>query len=388
MRKKTIFSLLAVGLVAFGAYSYFNHSNQQETTYLTENVRRGEIKKSVITAGTVRAYNRVEVGAQASGKIEKIHVVLGQHIKQGDLIAEIDSKNQVNALNSAQAELKAYQAQLNAKQVAYNVAKSAYDRLAKLYASKSTSLDELNAAKNNLSAAKAAISEVEAAIQRAEIQVDTAKTNLQYTQILSPLDGTVLSIPVSEGQTVNANQTTPTIVQVADLSKMLIKPEISEGDITKVKAGMAVEFTTLSEPDKVYHSTIHSVDPAITTLTDNEYKESVSDTSAVYYYANVLIDNPDNQLRIGMTTQNTIIIADAQNTLLVPTITLHKDGKETFVNILKDNDKVEKRTVVTGLSDDMNTQILNGLEEGEKVISSQVTSDEKVGNNFRGPRIL
>ncbi|URL02910.1 efflux RND transporter periplasmic adaptor subunit [Avibacterium sp. 20-126] len=388
MRKKTIFSLLAIGLVVFGVYSYFTHSNQQETTYLTEQVHRGEIKKSVITAGTVRAYNRVEVGAQASGKIEKIHVVLGQHIKQGDLIAEIDSKNQVNALNSAQAELKAYQAQLNAKQVAYNVAKSAYDRLAKLYASKSTSLDELNAAKNNLSATKAAISEVEASIQRAEIQVDTAKTNLAYTKILSPLDGTVISIPVSEGQTVNANQTTPTIVQVADLTKILIKPEISEGDITKVKAGMKVEFTTLSDPDKVYQSTIHSVDPAITTLTDNEYKESASDTSAVYYYANVLVDNPDNQLRIGMTTQNTIIIADEQNTLLIPTITLHKEGKETFVNLLIDNNKVEKRKVVTGLSDDMNTQILSGLSEGEKVISSQVTRDEKVGNSFRGPRIL
>lgn len=328
------------------------------------------------------------MGAQASGKIEKIHVVLGQKIKQGDLIAEIDSKNQVNTLNSAQAELKSYQAQLEAKQVAYNVAKSSYDRLSKLYANKSTSLDELNAAKNNLSAAKAAISEIEAYIQRAKIQVDTAKTNLEYTKILSPLDGTVISIPVSEGQTVNANQTTPTIVQVADLTKILIKPEISEGDITKVKAGMKVEFTTLSDPDKVYHSTIYSVDPAITTLTDNEYSESVSDTSAVYYYANVLVDNPDNHLRIGMTTQNTIIIADEENTLLVPTITLHKEGKETFVNLLTENNKVEKRAVVTGLNDEMNTQILSGLNEGEKVISSQVSSDEKVGNNFRGPRIL
>lgn len=387
MNKKIVFILLFIGLCMLGGYS-IKLFNQDEITYLTEEVKRGDIKKSVITTGTVRAYHRVEIGAQASGKIEKIHVVLGQNIKQGDLIAEIDSKTQYNALHSAQAELKAYQAQLNAREVAYNVAKSSYDRLSKLYTNKSTSLDELNTAKNNLAAAKAAISEAEAAIQRAEIQVNTAKTNLEYTKILSPLDGTVISIPVSEGQTVNANQTTPTIVQVADLTKILIKPEISEGDITKVKPGMKVEFTTLSNPNKVYQSTIDSVDPAITTLTDNEYKESSADTSAVYYYANVIVENPDNQLRIGMTTQNTILIAEEKDTLLVPTMTLHKQGNSTFVNILKGDNQVEKRDVVIGLNDEINTQILSGVKEGEKVISSQVSRSEKVGNNFRGPRIL
>ncbi|PJG84064.1 efflux RND transporter periplasmic adaptor subunit [Caviibacterium pharyngocola] len=388
MTKKSLFVLALAAVIGFGAYYYLASSNNTKITYLTETVKRGDLQKSVITGGTVRAYNRVEVGAQASGKIEKIYVTLGQEIKQGDLIAEIDSKTQVNNLNIAQAELLSYQAQLKAKKVAYEVAKSAYSRMSALYNKKSASLDDLNNAKDNFASAEAAIEEIEASIKKAEIEVDSAKTNLEYTKIHSPLDGTVISIPVSEGQTVNANQTTPTIVQVADLNKILIKPEISEGDVTKVKAGMPVTFTTLSDPDTVYKSTISSVDPAMSTLTDNEYSESVSDTNAVYYYANVVVDNKENKLRIGMSVQNTIIIADVKDTLLVPTMTLHKQNNKTFVNVLTAEDKAEQREVKIGLNDDVNTQILDGVQEGEKVISSQVADGEKVGNSARGPRMF
>lgn len=387
MKKKFFAVSLLAALIAGGVY-FFTGNDSEQITYLTESVTRGNLQKSVIASGSVRSFNRVEVGAQVSGKIEKIHVALGQEIKQGDLIAEIDSDTQVNNLNTAQAQLVSYQAQLKAKKVAYDVAQSAYQRISNLYAKKATTLDELNTAKNTLAVAEAAILETEASIKQAEINVNTAKTNLSYTRILSPIDGTVISIPVSVGQTVNANQTTPTIVQVADLKKMLIKPEISEGDITKVKQGMTVEFSTLAEPDIKYRATISSVDPATTTLTDNEYSESISDTSAVYYYANVIVDNNDNKLHIGMTTQNTIIIANAQDTLLVPTMTLQRQGDKTFVKVLTDKNQVEQREVTIGLNNDVYTQILSGLNEGEKVISSQLTSGEKVGTPARGPRIL
>ena len=150
---------------------------------------------------------------------------------------------------------------------------------------------------------------------------------------------------------------------------------------------MAVEFSTLADPDTVYRSTVASVDPAMTTLTDNEYAESVSDTSAIYYYANVIVDNQDNKLRIGMTIKNIITIADVENTLMIPTMTLQKQGNKTFVNLLNANNQVEQREVTIGLNDDVNTQITSGLQEGEKVISSQVASGEKVGT-VRGPRMF
>lgn len=386
MKKKILAVSVLTVLVVSGIY-FFKGNDANNVTYLTETVTRGNLQKSVIASGTVRSYNRVEVGAQVSGKIEKIHVALGQSVKEGDLIAEIDSQTQVNNLNTVQAKLASYQAQLKARKVAYEVAKSSYNRISNLYAKKSASLDDLNTAKNSFAEAEANIEETEALIKQSEIDVNTAKTNLGYTKIISPISGTIISIPVSEGQTVNANQTTPTIVQVADLTKMLIKPEISEGDVTKVKEGMQVKFTTLADPDTTYNATINSVDPAMTTLSDNEYAESVSDTNAIYFYANIVVDNTDNKLRIGMTTQNTITIADAKDTLLVPTMTLQKQNNKIFVNVLN-GDKVEQREVTVGLNDDVNTQVLSGLNEGEKVISSQVASGEKVGGSVRGPRIF
>ncbi|MDG6894224.1 efflux RND transporter periplasmic adaptor subunit [Volucribacter amazonae] len=388
MNKKRILTIIIVLVLLLLGYYFFYGKNNNQITYLTETVSRGDLQKTVIANGTVRSANRVEVGAQVSGQIKKIYVQLGQQVKQGDVIAEIDSTTQQNNLNTAQAELDSYTAQLKAKKIAYEVAKSAFDRTQTLYQRKSASLDDFNTAKNNLAAAEADIEDIQASIKKAEIEVNTAQTNLGYTTITSPINGTIISIPVSEGQTVNANQTTPTIVQVADLSKMLIKAEISEGDITKIKAGQEVSFTTLSDPDIHYHSTIHSVDPAMSTLTDDEYSESVSSTDAVYYYANILIDNSDNKLFIGMSTTNVITIADVQDVLLVPSLTLKKQGNKTFVEVLNANHQVEQREVTTGLSDEMNTEILSGLQAGEKVISSQVANGEQVGNTGRGPRLF
>lgn len=369
-----------------GGFYLFN-TNHNSITYLTETVKRGDLKKSVIATGTLTAYQRVEVGAQVSGKIEKIHVKLGQLIQQGDLIAEIDSQTQRNHLNTAQAKLTSYRSQLNAKTVAYDIAKSSYERSKKLYGQKAISLTELDDAKNTFAIAQAAIQEITATIKQAEIEVNTAKTNLGYTKILSPITGTVISIPVAEGQTVNANQTTPTIIQVADLSKMQIRPEISEGDITKVKVGMPIIFSTLSDPQKQYVTVINTIDPALTTLTDNEYSESITNTKAVYFYANALVDNPDNKLRIGMTAQTEILVNEVKNVLLIPTTTLKPEGNKVFVQLLKDN-QVEKREVIIGLNDELNTEILSGLHEGEKVISSQIDNTEKVNNTTRRPRIF
>lgn len=369
-----------------GGFYLFN-TNHNSITYLTETVKRGDLKKSVIATGTLTAYQRVEVGAQVSGKIEKIHVKLGQLIQQGELIAEIDSQTQRNHLNTAQAKLTSYRSQLNAKTVAYDIAKSSYERSKKLYGQKAISLTELDDAKNTFAIAQAAIQEITAAIKQAEIEVNTAKTNLSYTKILSPITGTVISIPVAEGQTVNANQTTPTIIQVADLSKMQIRPEISEGDITKVKVGMPIIFSTLSDPQKQYVTVINTIDPALTTLTDNEYSESITNTKAVYFYANALVDNPDNKLRIGMTAQTEILVTEVKNVLLIPTTTLKPEGNKVFVQLLKDN-QVEKREVIIGLNDELNTEILSGLHEGEKVISSQIDNTEKVNNTTRRPRIF
>ena len=392
--KKRFFILLGL-LVATGAvYYFFSSNNKQETTYLTESVTRGNVEKTVVASGSVESVNEVDVGAQASGKITKLYVKLGQEIKKGEMIADIDSTTQINTLNTKKAALVSYQAQLKAKKTAYDVALSSYNRLSKLYTQKATSLDSLNTAKSTLDNAKAEMEAIEANTKQAEIEVNTAETNVGYTKITAPMDGTVISVPVSEGQTVNANQTTPTIVTIADLSKMKIKPEISEGDITKVKAGQEVSFTILSDSQTVYHSVIDSVVPANTTTSDSSStsssisSSSSSTTSAIYYYANVLIDNPDRTLRIGMTTENNIKIANAKDVLLVSNMAIQKRDGKSFVNVLNDKNQSEPREVETGVQNDFQTEIKSGLNEGEKVIVSQVANGEKVGSMPRGPRMF
>ena len=391
--KKRFFILLGLLVAAGAAYYFFSSNNKQETTYLTESVTRGNVEKTVVASGSVESVNEVDVGAQASGKITKLYVKLGQEIKKGEMIADIDSTTQINTLNTKKAALVSYQAQLKAKKTAYDVALSSYNRLSKLYTQKATSLDSVNTAKSTLDNAKAEMEAIEANIKQAEIEVNTAETNVGYTKITAPMDGTVISVPVSEGQTVNANQTTPTIVTIADLSQMKIKPEISEGDITKVKAGQEVSFTILSDSQTVYHSVIDSVDPANTTTSDSSSTSSLSSsssstTSAIYYYANVLIDNPDRTLRIGMTTENNIKIANAKDVLLVSNMAIQKCDGKSFVNVLNDKNQPEPREVEIGVQNDFKTEIKSGLNEGEKVIVSQVANGEQVGSMPRGPRMF
>ena len=397
MRKKPLIIALVAAAVIVGGY-FFIQDTDAQASYLTEAVQRGDIEKNVVATGSIESVNTVDVGAQVSGKVTKLYVTLGQQVKKGDLIADIDSTTQINTLNTRKAELAGYQAQLIARKTAYDVAQSNYNRLSKLYSQKATSLDTLNTAKSTLDNAKAEMNVIQENIKQAEIEVNTAETNVGYTKITAPIDGTVISTPVSEGQTVNSNQTTPTIVKIADLSKMRIKPEISEGDITKVKAGQSVSFTILSDNKKVYQAKIDSVDPATTTISDNSSgsgnssysssSSSSSSSSAVYYYANTVVDNPDQVLRIGMTTENNIKIAEAKNVLSVPNMAVQTQHGKTFVNILNGNDQPERREVEIGVQNDYQTEIKSGVAEGEKVIVSQVAAGETVGNNMRGPRIF
>ncbi|AWI51294.1 efflux transporter periplasmic adaptor subunit [Actinobacillus porcitonsillarum] len=382
LKLKPLILILALG-VGVGSYFYINKTEEaNQVHYITEPVKRTTIDKNVLATGSVRASQRTEVGAQVSGKIISLNVKLGQAVKKGDLIAEIDASNQSNSLSTAEASLASYQAKLKSAQVALEVAQSNYARLSKLYKSDSASLSDLETAKNTLASAKATVDEVKSQIQTAQISVNDAKTNLNYTQIISPMDGIIVSVPVSVGQTVNSNQTSPTIVQVADLSKMLIKLEISEGDIAQVQEGQEIRFTTLAEPNRAYQSKIDTVDPALTTLTDNNYTEESGNTEAIYYYANALVDNADNRLRIGMTVQGQVNIAKRENVLVVPTSTLKKKGDKTTIQVLNNN-QVEEKDIQTGLSDSQYTEVISGINEGEQVVVTQRADSEKVSSEPR-----
>ena len=380
-------ALLVLGGLGWFAYQKMQPKN--EATFITEEVKRGKIALTVSATGEISATNLVDVGAQVSGQIKKMHVKIGDVVKEGDLIAEIDNVTQVNEVNTRKAQLQTYQAQLESAQVALKIAQRKYSRYKSLASADAVSKEEFEATEDSLATNRAKIKELQSSIRQTQIAINTAEKDLGYTRITAPSAGTVVSLVVEQGQTINSSQTSPTVVQIADLTSMTNKMQIAEGDATKVKAGQTVNFTILSEPDTPISAKLDSIDPGLTTMSQGSYSRSTDTTSnAIYYYARATVPNPEGKLAIGMTTQNTVEIASADNVLMVPTVAIKtKDGKK-FVRVLGANNQAVDKEIQTGLKDSMNTEVKSGLNEGDKVVMSEMGADEKaaaVEREMAGP---
>ncbi|PKH65640.1 efflux transporter periplasmic adaptor subunit [Psychrobacter sp. 4Dc] len=410
-------AVIALIIVALGALAY-TFLKPEETTpnYLTATVEVGDIENNVMASGKVKALNTVDVGAQVSGEVKRLYVEVGDEVKQGDLIAQIDQVTQKNslsneqasleqseaALQSAQAEslskqasLKSAYADLASRQSELKQAQSDFARLQDLvaidaisqqeYDTQATSVETAKAAVANAQAAidtaKAAIATTEAninsqqaALRKSRTNVSTAEEDLSYTTIRAPISGTVVSITTEQGTTVNANQTAPTLVTLADLSTVRINAQISEADVINVSAGMPAYFNIIGNPDQQYDATLTAIEPA-----PEQISSTSSTDAAIYYVGYVEVPNPDRLFRIDMTAQIYIIVNEAKNTLLVPSTVIQEKrakekGKSTtgkFVRVLKEDGTVEERTVEVGIDNRVNAQILSGLKEGEEVIISE-----------------
>lgn len=223
----------------------FPFSEDVKPAYITSPVVKADIEQNVLADGSIKALKQVNVGAQVSGQIKALHVELGDKVTKGQALAEIDDLPQKNDLQNAQAGLKSAQAQRQAKQATLRNNQLAFERQRKILARGVGIQADYDSAKAQLDATKAEIESLDAQIVQANIAVDTAQLNLGYTKITSPIDGVVVAIPVEEGQTVNAVQSAPTILKVAQLDTMTIEAQISEADVPKVSVGMPVYFTIL-----------------------------------------------------------------------------------------------------------------------------------------------
>ncbi|MDR2081102.1 MAG: efflux RND transporter periplasmic adaptor subunit [Campylobacteraceae bacterium] len=374
MKKYKKLTIILVFAAAAAIVCFLFLKDDDSTQYMTEKVKRGDIVRSVSAVGEVGALKLVNVGVQASGQIESIHVSIGDKVKKGDLIAKIDSTSQKNELYVTEAKLESYKSQLKSSEVALKMAESRYNRSKMLLENDAISHQEFENIENEYELAKSKAIETDSLIKQTKISLETAKKNLDYTVISAPLDGTIVSLPVKVGQTVNAMMDTPTIAQIADLSSVEILMEISEGDILKVKPNQIVRFSILSD-SAVYETSVKSIDPALTTLTNNKYSGVTAANEAIYYYARAEVANPDERLRIGMTTQNFIEIEKRGNVLIVPLSAVYeKDGRK-YVQILAGK-YVQTKEITTGLSDDVFMEVRSGLAEGEEVIITQMSLQE------------
>ena len=366
--------LLIIVIAVLGAIVAWSLRKPAAPALATTPVSRGDIEQTVEATGVIDAYKLVSVGAQASGQIKSLKVQLGDSVKQGDLIAEIDATTQENQVLNAQATLDQVKAQRSVQQASLREAELEFARQQQMLAAEATSRAEYDAADAKLKTARAQIQSYDAQIKGRETELGTARANLAYTRIIAPMDGTVVAVVAEEGRTVNANQTAPTIVMLARLDLVTVNAEVSEADVVKIKAGMPVYFTTLGEPDRKYHATLRQVNPAPSSIANDSSSSSSSSSSsassAVYYNALFDVENPDGTLRIDMTAQVSVMLKQAKGVLTIPAVALGpktRDG-QYMVRVTDADGMPTPRKVKIGINNGATAEVLSGLKEGEKVV--------------------
>lgn len=379
-RRKWLIGGAAVALVALALV--FSPFNAKKPQMVTATVGRGDIEQTVLATGVLEPAKLVSVGAQASGQVKKLYVELGDTVKAGDPIADIDSRNQTNSVSNAQAGLSNVVAQRSAAQASLTEAQLNFDRQKRLFAEGASAKADLDSAESQLANARANLTASNAQIKQANLTLNTAETNLGYTKIVAPMDGTVVAVVTEEGQTVNANQSAPTIVMLAQLDKMTVSAEISEADVEKVEAGQDVYFTTLGDANKRHYAKLRTVAPAPESIESTSSSTSSSTASAVYYNGLFDVDNADGKLKTGMTAQVYIVQASAKDALTVPSSALERRGRDGyFTKVVKENGEVERRAVKVGINTNVTAQVTEGLKEGEKIVVAEVSAEQKASSS-------
>ncbi|KPW72924.1 MULTISPECIES: efflux RND transporter periplasmic adaptor subunit [Pseudomonas syringae group] len=344
----------------------------------TVTVTRGTIENSVTALGTLQPRSYVDVGSQASGQIMKIHAQVGDQVKEGDLLVEIDPSTQKAKLDAARYAIDNLKAQLQEQRALHELAEQKQQRQKRLAAGGATRAEDVQAAESEFRATQARVDMFKAQILEAQAALRSDEAALGYTRIFAPMSGTVVALDAREGQTLNAQQQTPLILRIARLSPMTVWAEVSEADIGHVKPGMTAYFTTLSGGNRRWSSTVRQILPVPPRPLDQANQGGGSPSSSrksgggrvVLYTVLLDVDNNDQALMAEMTAQIFFVAGKAENTLTAPLAAL-QNGAQADVQtaqVLAANGEVQKRQVRTGISDRLRVQVIDGLSEGDRLL--------------------
>lgn len=359
--------------VAIGTSYFFGGT---ETTYKTVLVTRGDIEQSVTALGSLEPKNYVDVGAQVSGTLEKVHVEIGDLVTKGQLLAEVDPTVYESTVAADRASMKDLQAQIKGQQAQLALAQIQNRRNQQLLKNNAVSKDtaETSAAQVKLYAAN--IEASKAQLEKAQSTLDGDLANLSYTKIYAPMAGTVTSQTTLQGQTLNSRQSAPTILQIADLTTMTVKAQVAEADVSKLKPGMPVYFTTLGMPERKWRSTVRQILPTPETIND-----------VILYNALIDIKNPDKALMTSMTAQVFFVLGEATDVPLVPVTALkpaqNGDEKSYRVSVMEGGSP-KTRIVKIGLQNRLSAQVLSGLKVGDEVVTGVQSSNGSTRTNSGG----
>ena len=395
-RLKIAAAIVAVAATGVVAAMRFPGTSNKAQSYITAPVTVSDLREEVLASGTLKPARLTAVGAQVSGRITALNVRVGDTVKAGDVIAQIDPVTKQNDLRNSEASLKNYRAQKLEKEAALVLAEANLARQQATLAQRATSRSDFDSADSTVRQTRAQIAALEALIVGAEASVETARVNLEYTRITAPIDGTVLATVVQEGQTVNAVQSAPTIVVLGQLETMTVRAEISEADIVKVKPGQSLYFTILGDQDHRYEARLEQIEPApesiksdasfssTTTSSTSSTSSSSSTSTAIYYIGVFNVPNKQLSLRTYMTAEVHIITGEAKRVKVVPALAVMRksDGRST-VRILSASGEVSEREVKTGLNDRTIVEIRSGLDEGERVVTGEA-SEQTASRGMQG----
>lgn len=378
-RNRWIWFAAALGLGAVWYFTSAHNTASEKNAYLAETVRHGDIENAITAVGTINPSRSINVGAQVSGQLQSLKVEIGDTVTEGQLLAEIDPSPSEKRLEMARAQLDNLKAQLLNKQAQLLFKKANAERQRSLLKTRSVSQSIIDQADAELAMADADVKALSAQIRQQEAQVDSYRVDLGYTKIYSPTAGTVVDQAAKEGETLNAAQSTPTIVTIADLQLMTVEAQVSEADIGNLKVGMPAYFTLLGRPDKHFPGTLRQIKPT-PQITNN----------VVLYNALFDVPNPEGELMIDMSAQVYFVIDQAKDVLLVPISALQnemQDGKSiTTVQVVAADGSLRRREVEIGVRSRVEAEVKSGLEEGDKVVVTTGTSGStNSGSRGRSP---
>lgn len=356
-------------LIAGVSYLFIFSSKETDTHIQTAIATKGDIENVVTATGKLEPREYVDVGAQVTGQLNKLHVDIGDVVKKGDLLAEIDVTLFMAKVDQQRAQLKSQEASLLEQQAQNKLAKINYERQTNLYKHKATSLELLQTSETSLESSNAQVEVLKAQLEQTRSSLRAEEANLEYTRIYAPMDGTVVSLSAKQGQTLNSNQQAPVILQIADLSTMTVKAEVSEADVTKLYKGMDVYFKTLGQ-EKKWYAKLYKVEPT-PTITNN----------VVLYNALFDVENNSSKLMTSMTTQVFFLLSSAKDTIIVPMNCVNK--RQSSVNVVLEDGTIETRKVELGVSNRVNIEIISGVQEGEKLAIKTMESRNKTNSQIR-----
>lgn len=370
---------IAAAVLCVGACVFFVRRDEgaRSDTVLAAVVTRGDLEVTVTATGKIQPRAYVDVGAQASGQLQRILVRIGDSVRQGQLLAEIDPQVQAAKVDADEAQLAQYNANLVEQQANVAYAEATLGRYARLVASDAASKQTYDGSNRDARTAAAKADAIRAQIRQMESTLKADRVALGYTRIYAPMAGTVVSVEAREGQTLNAAYSTPQIMRISDLAGMTVWTQVSEADVTRLKVGMPVYFTTLGHGERRWSATLRQILPA---PQKPERPPGQSDTGAaasspagnvVLYTALLDVDNASGDLRPEMTAQVYFVTASAKGALIAPVAALRASDDKSAIVTVVDGAGESGRRVTVGLRTRFQAEIVSGLKEGERVVTGR-----------------